>query len=49
MMKLLLSFAAGSFQTALKSATGVSGWLNMKMELHLPFVKIDDLGHQQNM
>jgi len=49
MVKLLLSFAAGSFQTALKTATGISGWLIMKMEFHLPFVKIDGLGHQQNM
>jgi len=51
MVKLLLSYAADSFQTAHKYATGISGWLNMKLELHLHFVKVraKALGHQQNM
>jgi len=39
MVKLLLSLAAASLQTALKCAAGLPGWLNKKMELHLHHVK----------
>jgi hypothetical protein len=39
MVKLLLSFAADSFQTALEFATSKPGWLIMKMELRQKHVK----------
>jgi len=49
MVKLLFCFAAAELQTALKCATGISGWLIRKWSFTYTMSKKlpKELGHQQ--